>query len=86
MSHLDLLGKIRSRRAVIVVMGLGYVGLPLAVEKAKAGFTVIGIERNPERVQKVNRRESYIPQKNWQRGDYLWQSIAAKTLTVYNRV
>jgi len=61
MSHLDLLEKIRSRRAVIVVMGLGYVGLPLAVEKAKAGFTVIGIERNPERVQKVNRGESYIP-------------------------
>lgn len=61
MSHLDLLEKIRSRRAVIVVMGLGYVGLPLAVEKAKAGFTVIGIERNPERVQKVNCGESYIP-------------------------
>lgn len=61
MSYLDLLEKIRDRRAVIAVMGLGYVGLPLAVEKAKAGFTVIGIERNPERVQKVNRGESYIP-------------------------
>ncbi len=61
MSHLDLLEKIRTKRAVIVVMGLGYVGLPLAVEKAKAGFTVIGIERNLERVQKVNRGENYIP-------------------------
>lgn len=61
MSYLDLLEKIRTKRATIVVMGLGYVGLPLAVEKAKAGFTVIGVERNPERVQKVNRGESYIP-------------------------
>lgn len=61
MTSLDLLGKIRTKRAKIAVMGLGYVGLPLAVEKAKAGFTVIGIERNPERVQKVNRGESYIP-------------------------
>ncbi|MFN4219117.1 MAG: nucleotide sugar dehydrogenase, partial [Candidatus Bipolaricaulia bacterium] len=61
MNHLDLLEKIRTKRAVIVVMGLGYVGLPLAVEKAKAGFTVIGIDRNGERVQKVNRGESYIP-------------------------
>ncbi len=61
MSYLDLVEKIRTKQAKIVVMGLGYVGLPLAVEKAKAGFTVIGIERNPERVQKVNRGESYIP-------------------------
>ncbi len=61
MSYSELLDKIRTRRAKIAVMGLGYVGLPLAVEKAKAGFTVIGIEGNPERVQKVNRGESYIP-------------------------
>ncbi len=61
MSYSELLEKIRTKKAKIVVMGLGYVGLPLAVEKAKAGFTVIGIERNTERVQKVNRGESYIP-------------------------
>lgn len=61
MNSLDLLEKICTKRAKIAVMGLGYVGLPLAVEKAKAGFTVIGIERNPERVQKVNCGESYIP-------------------------
>jgi UDP-N-acetyl-D-glucosamine dehydrogenase len=61
MSYSELLEKIRAKKAKIVVMGLGYVGLPLAVEKAKAGFTVIGIERNPERVQKVNRGENYIP-------------------------
>lgn len=58
---MDLLDKIRNRQCTIAVIGLGYVGLPLAVEKAKAGFSVIGIERNPERVRKVNRGENYIP-------------------------
>ena len=57
----ELLRKIRSREAKIAVIGLGYVGLPLAVEKAKAGFQVVGIESNPKRVEKVNRAENYIP-------------------------
>ena len=52
---MDLIDKIRRHKAVIAVIGLGYVGLPLAVEKAKAGFQVIGIERRPERVPRVNR-------------------------------
>ncbi|MGC8905269.1 nucleotide sugar dehydrogenase [Thermus sp.] len=41
-------------------MGLGYVGLPFAVEKAKMGFRVLGVEQNPLRAQKVNRGENYI--------------------------
>ena len=52
--------KITEKRARIAVVGLGYVGLPLAVEKARAGFHVIGIERNPERVTMVNSGENYI--------------------------
>jgi len=52
--------KIEKRSAKIAVIGLGYVGLPLAVEKARAGYTVIGIERNPERVRSVNRGSNYI--------------------------
>jgi UDP-N-acetyl-D-glucosamine dehydrogenase len=40
---------------------LGYVGLPLAVEKAKVGFDVTGLDRNPARVEMVNRGENYIP-------------------------
>ncbi len=58
---MDLLDKIKSRSARIAVIGLGYVGLPLAVEKAKAGFTVVGIDRNANRVEMVNRGENYIP-------------------------
>lgn len=61
MSHFKgLREKIESKSASVVVIGLGYVGLPLAVEKAKAGFRVVGIERNPERVAMVNRGENYI--------------------------
>ncbi|MBF8267715.1 MAG: nucleotide sugar dehydrogenase [Dehalococcoidia bacterium] len=57
----DLLSVIRAREARIAVIGLGYVGLPLAVEAARVGFTVVGIERNPESVDRVNSGESYIP-------------------------
>lgn len=48
----------------IAVIGLGYVGLPLAVEFAKKGIEVIGIERNPKRVGSVNKGESYIGDVN----------------------
>jgi UDP-N-acetyl-D-glucosamine dehydrogenase len=55
-----LLTKIRDRTAVVGVVGLGYVGLPFAVEKAKVGYRVLGIDRNPARVEKVNSGENYI--------------------------
>ncbi|HPU02207.1 MAG TPA: nucleotide sugar dehydrogenase, partial [Bacillota bacterium] len=56
----DLIQKIKSRQARVCVVGLGYVGLPFAVEKAKVGFTVIGIDQNPRRAQQVNAGISYI--------------------------
>jgi UDP-N-acetyl-D-glucosamine dehydrogenase len=52
--------KIRTRRARVGIVGLGYVGLPLAVEFAKAGFTVTGIDISEEKVRRVNAGESYI--------------------------
>ena len=52
--------KIVSRKARVGIVGLGYVGLPLAVEFAKAGFTVTGIDLSPSKVAKVNDGESYI--------------------------
>ncbi len=55
-----LLRKISDRSAVVGVVGLGYVGLPLAVEKAKLGYRVLGVEQNPVRAEKVNRGENYI--------------------------
>jgi len=52
--------KIRSRRARVGVVGLGYVGLPLAVEFAKAGFAVTGIDVNTQKVDRVNAGDSYV--------------------------
>ena len=42
------------------VVGLGYVGLPLAVELARAGFQVLGIDTNRDRVESVNRGETHV--------------------------
>ncbi|MDF2987375.1 MAG: nucleotide sugar dehydrogenase [Eubacterium sp.] len=56
----DLLEKISSRTAVVSVVGLGYVGLPLAVEIAMAGYNVIGIDINDKIVDKVNGGLNYI--------------------------
>ncbi len=63
--HLEeLKKKIVERTAVIGVAGVGYVGLPLAVEKAKVGFTVIGYDRNPIRVDQLNQGLNYIRDVN----------------------
>lgn len=56
----DLQARIKSREARVGVVGLGYVGLPFAVEKAKVGFRVTGIEQNPVRADRVNRADNYI--------------------------
>jgi UDP-N-acetyl-D-glucosamine dehydrogenase len=52
--------KIRTRRARIGIVGLGYVGLPLAVEFAKAGFSVTGIDISEDKVKRVNAGDSYV--------------------------
>ncbi|MGB4429813.1 MAG: NAD(P)-binding domain-containing protein, partial [Thermacetogeniaceae bacterium] len=52
--------RIENRTAAVAVIGLGYVGLPLAVEKAKVGFRVLGVDQNPKRVDMLNRGENYI--------------------------
>jgi len=56
----DLLSKIENKTATIGVVGLGYVGLPLAVEKAKAGYNVIGFDVQEKRVGQVNEGINYI--------------------------
>ena len=52
--------KIEERKASIGVIGLGYVGLPLAVEFSKAGFFVTGFDNNPQKVASINKGISYI--------------------------
>jgi UDP-N-acetyl-D-glucosamine dehydrogenase len=56
-----LLHKIASRQASIGVLGLGYVGLPLAVEFARAGFNVTGVDVDQRKVDTLNAGRSYIP-------------------------
>ena len=55
-----LLKKIEQREIVVGVVGLGYVGLPLAVEKAKAGFKTIGFDVQDSKVEMVNAGHNYI--------------------------
>ena len=55
-----LKGKLQSKQARLGVIGLGYVGLPLAVEKAKAGFQVLGFDIQKEKVDMVNAGQNYI--------------------------
>jgi len=52
--------KIKARTARVGIVGLGYVGLPLAVEFAKAGFNVTGIDVSGEKTSRVNKGDSYI--------------------------
>src|SRR5579864_9408679 len=53
--------KIRTRQARVGIIGLGYVGLPLAVEFAKAGFDVTGFDVDPFKNAEINAGRSYIP-------------------------
>lgn len=55
-----LINKISSRSIIAGVVGLGYVGLPLAVEKAKAGFRTVGFDVQSSKVEMVNRGHNYI--------------------------
>ena len=65
-----VLRKILSKKLEIGVIGLGYVGLPLAVEKAKAGFKTIGFDIQQKRVDMVNKGENYI-------GDVVQEDLAS---------
>ncbi|MGH0902271.1 nucleotide sugar dehydrogenase [Bacillus mobilis] len=56
----NLLNKLETKTATIGVVGLGYVGLPLAVEKAKAGYNVIGFDVQEKRTEMVNQGINYI--------------------------
>jgi len=67
---LELRDKIRNRQARIGIIGLGYVGLPLAVEFAKAGFEVTGFDVDVAKVSSINKGHSYI-------GDVPSEDVAA---------
>ncbi len=60
MHYQELMDKLINKTAVLGVVGLGYVGLPLAVEKAKTGYKVIGVDVQESKVEMVNAGHNYI--------------------------
>lgn len=56
-----ILAKIAAKQAHVVVIGIGYVGLPLVAEFVRAGFRTTGLDNDPEKVRLLNAGESYIP-------------------------
>src|SRR3989304_3661286 len=57
---MDLLKRIKSKNATIGIIGLGYVGLPLAMEFCKAGFQVTGFDIEDKKVELLQKGKSYI--------------------------
>lgn len=56
----ELVERFRTRQATVGVVGLGYVGLPLAIVLGEAGYRVIGVDRDPEKVHKLQQGQGYI--------------------------
>jgi UDP-N-acetyl-D-glucosamine dehydrogenase len=73
-----LLEKIERREARVAVIGLGYVGLPLAVELARAGFRTVGVDVDGRKVEAINAGRSYIQDVA---GDELAAQVAAGRLS-----
>jgi len=60
-AHLEqLTSRLRDRTAIIGIIGLGYIGLPLTLRYAEAGFRVLGIDIDAGKVERLNRGESYM--------------------------
>src|SRR5215510_859680 len=57
----DLIKKLKNKEARVAILGLGYVGLPLAVVFAEAGFKVTGIDPDSQKIESLNKSVSYIP-------------------------
>ncbi|MEO0225638.1 MAG: nucleotide sugar dehydrogenase [candidate division WOR-3 bacterium] len=55
-----LVKKIKEKKASIGIIGMGYVGLPLGVEIAKAGFKILGVDLDKEKIHMINKGKSYI--------------------------
>ncbi|RMD92686.1 MAG: nucleotide sugar dehydrogenase [Calditrichaeota bacterium] len=86
MSHASLEQKILDKTAKVGIIGLGYVGLPLAVEFADKGFYVLGIDTDRNKVSKLNRGENYIADVEDDRLKRLVNEGLLEGTTMYGRV
>jgi UDP-N-acetyl-D-glucosamine dehydrogenase len=82
----NLAQKIKGHSAQVGVVGLGYVGLPLVVEFAEAGFTVTGIDLDQRKVDSINRGESYIQDIPTDTLKHLWEKGLIKATTDFSVV
>jgi UDP-N-acetyl-D-glucosamine dehydrogenase len=78
-----LIEKFKNKRARIGILGLGYVGLPLAVTFAEAGFTIIGVDPDASKVEAISCGESYIPDIDGERVKNLVESGRLKATTMF---
>ncbi|MEM9588779.1 MAG: 3-hydroxyacyl-CoA dehydrogenase NAD-binding domain-containing protein, partial [Planctomycetota bacterium] len=82
----DLLNRIQERRATVAVIGLGYVGLPLAIAYGRDGFQVIGVDVDPAKTHAINAGQSYIRHIDSQSISALTQSGRLEATTDFARL
>src|SRR6478609_9913698 len=82
----NLLNKIQRREAHVGVVGLGYVGLPLAVELAKVGFRVTGIDLDERKIRAISSGQSYIPDVSTKELEALTRAGKLKATTDFSVV
>src|SRR5512137_910693 len=80
----NLIGKLKDKKARVAILGLGYVGLPLAVVFAEAGFSVTGIDPDVRKTDSVNKGISYIPDISTERLAPLVHSSKLKATTDFS--
>ena len=78
----QLISKIRNKTVRIGVIGLGYVGLPLATGLAKSEYQVVGVDVTKEKVDLLNAGESYIPDVATEEVADLVESVTDKQRTI----
>src|SRR5687767_7439683 len=76
----DLRDRIEKRTANVAVIGLGYVGLPMAIEFARAGYPVVGIDNDPKRIDQLKEGRTYILDVN----DTELQEVTSKLTATNN--
>ncbi len=86
MSKEALLQRLENKTALVGVIGLGYVGLPLAVEFASAGYRVVGVDPLAHKVEQLNRGTSYIPDVPTPRVAALVQAGLLRATTDYEEL
>jgi UDP-N-acetyl-D-glucosamine dehydrogenase len=82
----ELLEKLRSRKALIGIVGLGYVGLPLCLTYAEVGYRVLGLDIDQTKVDAINQGQSYIKHINGERITRTLQQQRLEASTDFGRV